>query len=133
MTRSMIALFSLSVLIYSVGCGAKVTDAPSTIAVHGIVTLDGSPLADAYITFEPQENGAASTGVTDEKGEYSLVYSATQKGAVAGNHVVRISKLKSDMGEETLSPNYNVKSKLSATVSADNNKIDFDLTSKPSK
>lgn len=120
-------------LFFLSGCSTPPSDAPALASVSGTVMLDGAPLADAMIIFEPQENGAASTGATDAQGHYALIYSASKKGAVPGVHVVRISKLTSEMGEEMLPAMYNVQSTLQETVKAGDNEIDFKLVSKPAR
>lgn len=44
-----------------------------TIEARGVVTLDGEPLADAYVYFKPcDENGSMAFGLTNEKGEFVL-------------------------------------------------------------
>jgi hypothetical protein len=83
-----------------VGCqgGAKV--AP----VSGVVTLDGKPLANAHIVFQPMASGGktdAGTGsyaLTDTNGAYTLrLADNDQQGAVIGKHRVEINlKVESD-------------------------------------
>ncbi len=58
-------------------------------AVSGVVTMDGSPLADAIVVFVPTE-GNPSTGRTDANGNYELAHLGDSKGAVLGSHKVRI-------------------------------------------
>ncbi len=41
-------------------------------SVHGIVTLDTKPLADADVTFHPVGPGALAQGRTDARGRYTL-------------------------------------------------------------
>lgn len=56
--------------IASAGCGSAV----STEYVEGVVTLDGSPVADATVMFTPVDagQGAPATGITDANGVYRL-------------------------------------------------------------
>lgn len=101
--------------------------------VTGKVTADGKPLPNAMINFFPQPDGRSSAGRTDENGEYELVYSRAQKGAVVGEHVVRISTASEggDYGEnaakESIPAKYNVSSELVEKVSPGSNVINFDL------
>lgn len=113
------------------GCGETPSDKPPLAKVSGKITLDGKPLEGAIVTFEPQEKGAASTGATDKEGHYTLIYVASEKGAVPGTHLVRVSKLTSEMGEEMLPAIYNVQSTLQKTVNTSDNIIDIELVSTP--
>jgi hypothetical protein len=63
--------------------------------VSGRVTLNGKPLADVQVSFQPSQKGKAepgpgSFGTTDADGRYSLrtVTEPPADGAVAGMHVV---------------------------------------------
>ena len=81
--------------MFVVGCG----DAPPAfklVPVHGTVTLDGKPLADAQVQFFKQGDipvgypGAG--GKTDAQGKYE-VFTGTGKGAIPGSYKVTVSKL----------------------------------------
>jgi len=78
----------LALLLFATGCGES---RPRTVPVTGLVTLDGEPVADASITFYP-ENGRPATGRTDAEGIYTLTTFETNDGAVPGQHRVSISK-----------------------------------------
>ena len=111
------------------GCGNG--DRPCLGTVHGTVTLDGKPLADAALIFEPLDPGRASTGKTDDKGHYELIYIRQDKGAKVGSHKVRIRAEDPDAnGKELLLPRYHSETILTAEVSSGDNTIDFPLTSK---
>lgn len=117
------------------GCGGGGDDSPETGEVTGTVTLDGQPLSEATITFNPQ-GVRASTAVTDSSGKYDLIYIRDVKGAAIGNHQVSISKkvqpdgkVDGD-GKETVPDKYNTKTTLTAEVKAGKNEFDFDLKSK---
>ena len=72
----------------SVGCGGDVSDAPKTVPVSGIITLDGNPLAGAnvlYVPTDPKVN--AFSGTTNAEGKYSLSQ-GLNKGAVPGSYKV---------------------------------------------
>lgn len=68
------------------GCGESGPEQPETVSVSGTVTLDGTPLAGALVTFATKEFSA--TAETDKDGKYTL-----PQGAVAGENLVFISKL----------------------------------------
>ncbi len=58
----------------STGCGGGGPAPVQTDMVKGVVTLDGSPVAGATVTFVPVQDGvgASATGKTDEQGNYVL-------------------------------------------------------------
>ncbi|QDT90119.1 carboxypeptidase-like regulatory domain-containing protein [Gimesia algae] len=94
--------------------------------------MDGSPLAGANIIFQPQEGGA-SFALTDDNGNYKLLYNANTVGAIPGAHAVKISKEKNpeEPGQNLVPPRYNDQSTLTAEVKAgDANQIPFELTTK---
>lgn len=134
---SRIAATSLAViaLIGLVGCGSGSGVAP----VSGTVTLDGQPLANALVSFYPQEEGKRfSTGTTDAAGNYQLVYTNDQQGAAIGKHTVKITTatVQGEGGpakppKEKLPAKYNDQSELTAEVaSGANNNTNFELQSK---
>ncbi|WP_241676355.1 carboxypeptidase-like regulatory domain-containing protein [Bremerella volcania] len=128
------ALASIA-LIGLVGCGSGSGVAP----VSGTVTLDGEPLANALVSFYPQEEGKRfSTGTTDASGHYELVYTNDQQGAAIGRHTVKITTatVQGEGGpakppKEKLPAKYNDQSELVVEVaSGSNSNTDFDLQSK---
>lgn len=79
---------ALTVLaIASIGCGG---DTPPTGNVTGTVTYNGSPVANANVTFQPN-GGRPATGVTDASGKYTLATFGTSDGAVLGSHKISIT------------------------------------------
>jgi hypothetical protein len=119
-----IALFSVTALLVGCGGGVKV---PELTPVQGRVTLKGQPVPEAVVVFEP-EKGALSTGATDAEGKFELFYSGSHKGAVPGQHKVRISKLDGEAGSETIPRQYNEQSQLTQLVSEPGpNDFTFDL------
>jgi hypothetical protein len=87
------------VAVLALGCGKRF--AP----VAGTVTLNGKPLANATVSFQPiapqgiTDPGPGSVGKTNEKGEYTLEASTGQKGALVGRHRVMITLLRPEVGE----------------------------------
>jgi hypothetical protein len=78
------------------GCGGK----PYKVAkVSGRVTLDGKPLAKAYITFVPmatKENiapGPTAMDITDAEGRYTLTVDKDTPGAVVNKCRIFITTL----------------------------------------
>ena len=120
-----------------VGCGRNEL---GLVPVEGVVTLDGQPLADARVIFRPFEGGRPSSGVTDADGNFKLVYSEDQTGALPGKHHVSVSTLveadpdSSDPlvktgQKERVPAKYNSKTTLEADLDAGNESLTFDLKS----
>ncbi|QDV74799.1 carboxypeptidase-like regulatory domain-containing protein [Botrimarina mediterranea] len=87
-----VALLLSSVLLPGCGSGDfRMAD------VSGVVTLDGEPLSNARVQFQPQRSGESivvgptSFGTTDSTGRYSLSTRKHGKGAVVGTHRVSVS------------------------------------------
>ncbi len=96
--------------------------------------MDGEPVPNAKITFFPRPEGRMSIGRTDEKGQYELIYTRDQKGALIGEHMVQITTAvdTGDYGEiakEIIPVKYNLDGTLMKQVEGGNNVIDFDLES----
>jgi len=127
------------------GCAPKPAG-PETFPVSGIVTLDGTPVAGADLTFYPVSKDVATGGGharTGDDGSYEAsIYvdggKSTKPGLPAGEYSVVISKLEQVAGPASLSkPPRNVlpakydaanSSGLKATVkSEDENPNDFRL------
>lgn len=131
-----ITLLSTLTLVFSVGCGGGGgSDQPDLGTVTGVVTMDGAPLANVTVTFNPEE-GRPSNGRTDEAGKYELGYLRDTKGAVIGTHKVSIStpqEAPTPPGQTYKDPipaKYNTKTTLTADVKAGDNTFDFKLDSK---
>lgn len=73
------------------GCGES-----RYVPVSGVVKLNGEPYPNAVVFFQPvggKDNpnpGRGSSGVTDEKGRFSLKTPEGVNGAVVGEHQVKI-------------------------------------------
>jgi len=115
-----------------VGCSDS---GPELGTVAGTVLLDGQPVADAEVVFEPEE-GSPSYGMTDAQGRYRLMYTPETAGAVVGQHTVRITtgRTAGGPGEEVQIPeripaSYNSQSEVQREVKPGSNTIDFDIQS----
>lgn len=135
-----VLVYCIGGLVFATGCGS---DGPPIANVNGQVLLGGEPLPDAVVNFEPA-GGRASTGWTDEEGRFELQYSSTRKGALVGEHVVRISTYlprvpagpNGEMTEakpELVADKYNKNSELKAVVESGwrGNQFLFELDPKP--
>jgi hypothetical protein len=92
--KSMLRHALLSILLIAAGCGGS----PYRLQpVSGVVTLDGTALPGARVSFEPRRDGDAlvagpgSYGTTDANGRYQLRTLDGRRGAVVGSHDVTIS------------------------------------------
>ena len=74
-------------LLFASGCGEKL----SLVPVTGSVTLDGQPVADAGVLFQPIERGPAASGTTDALGKFTL-QTANRPGAAPTAYRVVITK-----------------------------------------
>lgn len=144
---------SLVLLCFASGCGS----APRAdyhkldlVDVAGTVTLDGKPLRGALVAFEEPDQ-TFSYGRTDASGYYQLMLNSEKNGVVPGEKLVRISTAASaGEGEgDEVDPDakpvagaerervpewYNRDSQLHVTVSEEDSRFDFHLTShRPSR
>src|SRR5690349_3603172 len=71
--------------------GCNPANLPQTGEVSGKVTIDGKPATGIQVKFTPVGPGRPSSGMTDDAGQYSLVYSANGTGALIGKHKASIS------------------------------------------
>ncbi len=134
MLRSRV-MWMFPVILAMYGCGGDATR-PAIATVTGVVTLDGTPLENATVLFQP-ENGRPSSGITDKDGRYTLSYAAGVPGAAEGAHTVYIRTLiPGEDGEPPVSPEklpakYHDESGLRVEVKSGANTHDFPLTAAP--
>lgn len=108
---------------------------PELAEVEGVVLLDGVPLENAVLEFQPQEQSSGSRpsiGETGPGGRYKLRYSRERTGAIIGRHKVLITTY-SPSGDgkfkERIPTIYNSNSTLVREITAPANWLDFDLRS----
>ncbi len=129
---SLAAGILVSGLLFATGCSSDVV---KTVSAEGTVTLDGNPLANAEVEFQPTDNSSPSYGKTDSSGHYELMFTADQAGAIVGEHKVRITtggETEDENGnstatEEVVPEKYNAQTELTATVEKGGGPYDFDL------
>jgi hypothetical protein len=129
-------LCCLAALVVLVGCSGR--DLPDLGEVHGKVTLDGKPLPNANVSFDPVEKGRSSFALTDAEGNYALRYGADVNGAKLGKYNVRIWTYQKG-GDEPGSPKeipemvpekYLKPGAITKDVTEEDNVFDIELTSK---
>jgi hypothetical protein len=99
--------------------------------VHGRITLDGRPLANADVQFQPDGSLRASSGRTDADGHYELMYKRGQPGAIVGPHTVRIwVSAEVVRNPPIIAARFDTKSELRREVQAgEDNVFDFNVES----
>ncbi len=75
-------------LVTPSGCSPS---GPALGRVSGVVTMDGTPLPRAVVSFTPVAGGRTSEGRTDDTGHYDLIFGPRNYGAMVGHHEVRVS------------------------------------------
>jgi hypothetical protein len=130
-------------LVLVLGCGEPaIKHAP----VSGTVTMDGKPLPNVAVSFQPigdtMNPGAGSSARTNERGEYTLQVIGGGPGAVIGWHRVEINppvegppegRVDDDRHSPLrfrIHPRYNLRSELKFEVKPGPNEANFDLKSK---
>jgi hypothetical protein len=116
------------------GCSSR----SELASVRGKVTLDGQPLADAFIVFAPTGAGTSSRGKTEADGRYEMMFTDREKGAWIGENMVRIHT--GDVGagggagpKERVPAVYNESTTLKVDVQRGTNNFNFDLKSNAGK
>ena len=124
--------FAILMLVCVAGCGGPAH--PDVGRVNGVVTLDGQPLPEANVMFQPT-NGRASIATTDKAGKYSLLYLDGVPGALLGAHKVIIrTEIPGEDGQppiakEKLHKKYHDQTELTAEVKRGSNTFNFELKS----
>lgn len=118
-------------LVMLAGCGRR--DLPDLAPVSGKVTMDGKPLVGVLVSFYP-ENGRPGTAVTDDEGNYELMYIQGERGTKVGMNRIEITTIWPDgepgPGEkETIPATYNTNSTLTYDVKPGKNVHDIELKS----
>lgn len=130
MTSRTLGLISTGLLLGTLAGGCA-DGGPELAPVSGRVTLDGRPLENARVTFQPDGAKRPSYGDTDADGRYLLVHKRGEGGALVGKHTVVITVSPEIVRNPPhIPPEYNSQSTLKADVKAgEDNVFDFDLKS----
>lgn len=116
-------------LVPLMGCDSS---GPPLGTVEGTVTLDGTPVPNAFVVFTPQGQGRPSETKTDDSGRFQLSYTGSHKGALIGKHEVTVSTEDiTDDGKkvkEIIPAKYNRKGSIKIDVVEGYNDIKLDLT-----
>ncbi len=104
MLRTLVSTLALFIAFATLsGCGSG----PQIESVSGTITLDGKPLPDIRVLFQPQNKdpetaGIGSFGLTDSEGKFTLKLSDSERmGAVVGIHTVILSDKLTEGAEDS--------------------------------
>ncbi|WP_237564929.1 Ig-like domain-containing protein [Blastopirellula marina] len=86
LTRVM--LFAILTISLGAGCLGRDASHPDLAEVTGVVTVNGKPVQNVAVVFNPEAGGHASRGTTDAEGKFQLKYSGSAAGATLGRHDV---------------------------------------------
>lgn len=128
-----LAVLTFSLLLATLGCMSGSSEHGH---VTGTLTINGSPIQDAVVTFAPAEGGRSAIAVTQADGTYELNYTPGVKGAKSGMNNVRITtyvapELDDDKRvvnpgkPERLPPKYSGGQEVSVEVKSGENTFDF--------
>lgn len=129
------AVLLISGLVTATGCLGSSSEHGH---VTGVVTINGSPVQDATVTFAPVEGGRSAIATTQADGTYELHYTPGVKGAKRGSNTVRIStysapELDDDNSvvtpakPERFPPEYSLGRDITVDVKSGENTFDFEI------
>jgi len=130
------AAMMMLMVALAAGCGPS---RPALLPAEGLVTLDGKPLADAAVVFQPKAGGRPASARTDASGRFKVGTYTPRDGALPGEHTVTVVAAESTGTPDA--PNVRLitpkrystnQSGLSATVAAGSKMFTFDLSSQES-
>ena len=96
-TRGLL-LITACILGLASGC-SRGRQYPPTHSVSGVVTVEGQPVADAIVSFLPDDGQNPANGSTDASGRYELTSFTRGDGAMEGSFRVTIVKYEKE-GED---------------------------------
>ncbi|MCA9058065.1 MAG: carboxypeptidase regulatory-like domain-containing protein [Planctomycetaceae bacterium] len=97
-------VFGSAAFVLLAGCSTQPQTDYSQVdlqSVGGVVTLDGSPLPNAVVTFESVADGSFSYAMTGADGSFTLQFDTVKKGCTPGQKLVRISTTRKILGLNT--------------------------------
>ncbi len=74
------AILSVVVPLF-IGCGPS--NPYNTVKIDGTVLVDGQPMQDVNVTFNPDGSGSTAYGATDSKGKFTLTIPGAPDGSGA--------------------------------------------------
>lgn len=103
----LLGAFSL-IVAGAVGCSGS-GGSTGLVPVTGVVLLDGDPVDDATVTFQPVGDGISSQALTAPDGTFSVESSSDrgqtyQSGLKPGEYLVGVQKLDTEKARSTNTP-----------------------------
>jgi hypothetical protein len=115
----------LSCLVLAIVVAGCSRSGPEVAPVSGRVTVDGQPMENVNVVFQPEDSRSPSSAQTDKDGHYTLGYKRGIQGALVGWHAVGIS-----VSAEVVRNAPHIKNtQLRREVKSENNEFNFDVTS----
>ncbi len=81
-------------LVMLAGCGQG-SGVPTLHQVNGTLTINGKPAPDLNVVMHVEGN-RPSSGLTDANGKFTMYYTSTQTGVVAGENYITLSPANGD-------------------------------------
>jgi hypothetical protein len=131
--RRMMTSVICTISMISPGCGEK---GPDLAKVYGKVTMDGNPLPNVTVLFNPTQGGRPSLGTTGTDGSFVLYHTSGRKGVELGEHEVFIDPKEEEAAGSRPGPpkTYAVpKDKRNVSIAEGSHEMNFDLVSKSEK
>jgi hypothetical protein len=102
---------------------------PELAPVSGRVTLNGRPLENADVVFQPDNGKSPAVARTDAEGRYELAYKRGVVGGPVGQNTVQIRVSRELVrNPPRIAARFNSQSELHREVKAGQNEFDFDVT-----
>lgn len=95
------SLFAVAALALTTGCGQKLpAGMPKLYPTTVTITVDGKPVADAYVTAYPDDPAFTWPlgGMTDANGQISFIVDGKFEGAPAGELTICVKKTRNETG-----------------------------------
>jgi hypothetical protein len=128
-------LLSLTVLIglFTSGCGSN-SQMPPTFPVRGTVMVDGKPLAEGAISFDPADGQGGVYGGPIRDGQYAVDVSVGPKrvSILGMKQLGEIGPDGKPMASQFLPRRYNAATELTASIEPQDNDLPFELSAQAS-
>jgi len=95
MRRVMGLTLVVGMVVGVLGCGSsdRMKGRVPVFKVTGMITYQGSPVANAVVNFVSSQGNPVATGKTDSSGQYFLTTYDASDGAAAGEYIVLVTKV----------------------------------------
>ena len=123
---------ALSLALLIVGCAGG-DRGPELGEVTGQLLKAGEPVANGWVEFHPTSSHRPSVARTNNKGKFTLTYSAQKEGAVVGTHTVKVGTGGEEVEDPEAQGGFSVTKRkpfdftMTAEVSAGQNEINIEV------